>query len=398
MKNLKIFFIYIELLIFVKSENVLEPGATQESSEGYIIFNSQSIELNKDINFKIKATTFNLNLVKYYYINQLEDLNAHEEILFISEFNPEKKENENNFEINYFKIVKNESEFKSNEGNYLVIFYYTSDFKAEITNIQENIQQNEEGGFNKYESIALVICAVIIIVIIFYCSCKDKKNASSNTSEIQNIQVNVPNNFPNQNYNYNLDTQSNRNFPGLEHENKHHAIIPFQNPVVGELQKICHNKNKQIENLRKQNIMLINQNAKFEQEKLENAAEKLRKEILEEKEKKELERYIENAKKNFEFPNDCEVIIAVEKKIIIKELITLYFKSGDETLKFLVICTKDQIFNSLVNKIFEKIPKLKDFNNFFLGNGIQINEYKSLADNEIKKDGVILVYKKEEND
>ena len=34
MNNLKIFIIYFELLIYIKSENILEQGATQESSDG----------------------------------------------------------------------------------------------------------------------------------------------------------------------------------------------------------------------------------------------------------------------------------------------------------------------------------------------------------------------------
>ena len=177
MNNLKIFILYFELLIYIKSENILEQGATQESSDGYIIFNSQSIELDKEMNFKIKATSFNLNFVKYCYITQSEDLNTFEENLFKSEFNLEKKENENDFETNYFTIIKNESEFNSNEGNYLVIFYYSSNSKAEITNIKENIeQQKEEEKLGKYETIALVVVFIIGIVITIYCfCCKDKK-------------------------------------------------------------------------------------------------------------------------------------------------------------------------------------------------------------------------------
>lgn len=180
MNNLKIFILYFELLIYIKSENILEQGATQESSDGYIIFNSQSIELDKEMNFKIKATSFNLNFVKYCYITQSEDLNTFEENLFKSEFNLEKKENENDFETNYFTIIKNESEFNSNEGNYLVIFYYSSNSKAEITNIKENIeQQKEEEKLGKYETIAVVVVFIIGIVITIYCfCCKDKKKIS----------------------------------------------------------------------------------------------------------------------------------------------------------------------------------------------------------------------------
>ena len=69
-----------------------------------------------------KAYSFTFDFVKYYYITDLHDLNKSEENLFISKFDSEKTENDNNFEINYFTIIKNVSEFNSGEGNYLVIF------------------------------------------------------------------------------------------------------------------------------------------------------------------------------------------------------------------------------------------------------------------------------------
>ena len=402
MNNLKIFILYFELLIYIKSENILEQGATQESSDGYIIFNSQSIELDKEMNFKIKATSFNLNFVKYCYITQSEDLNTFEENLFKSEFNLEKKENENDFETNYFTIIKNESEFNSNEGNYLVIFYYSSNSKAEITNIKENIeQQKEEEKLGKYETIALVVVFIIGIVITIYCfCCKDKKKSSSpNNTENRNNQIINFNNFQNPNYNSDLYPQSNRNFPDLEHHQKHHGIIPFQIiPEVGNIQRIFHHKDKKIESLKRENLKLMNQNIKFEKEKLETQAEKYKKELLEEQEKKNLENYLNKVRNKFENCGNCEVIIAFERKIKIEELIALRFYSGDSKVNFIAICTKDEIFNTVVNKIFEKIPEFKDYNNYFLGNGNKIKEYKSLEDNKIIKDQGILVYINKEND
>ena len=120
--------------------------------------------------------------------------------------------------------------------------------------------------------------------------------------------------------------------------------------------------------------------------------------MLEEQEKKNLENYLNKVRNKFEDCGNCEVIIAFERKIKIEELIALRFYSGDSKVNFIAICTKDEIFNTVVNKIFEKIPEFKDYNNYFLGNGNKINEYKSLEDNEIIKDQGILVCIKEEND
>ena len=127
-------------------------------------------------------------------------------------------------------------------------------------------------------------------------------------------------------------------------------------------------------------------------------AEKYKKELLEEQEKKNLENYLNKVRNKFEDRSNCEVIIAFERKIKIEELIALRFYSGDSKVNFIAICTKDEIFNTVVNKIFEKIPEFKDYNNYFLGNGNKINEYKSLEDNKIIKDQGILVYINKEND
>ena len=172
MSELLLFFIYIQFLILIKSDSVLELGETQESNEGYIIFNSNNIERDKEINFKIKAYSFTFDFVKYYYITDLDDLNKSEENLFISKFDSEKTENDNNFEINYFTIIKNVSEFNSGEGNYLVIFYFTTDTKAQITNIQENVEEKEEEE-EKYTTLEYVLIAggCVILIIIIYCCC-----------------------------------------------------------------------------------------------------------------------------------------------------------------------------------------------------------------------------------
>ena len=75
-----------------------------------------------------------------------------------------------------------------------------------------------------------------------------------------------------------------------------------------------------------------------------------------------------------------------------KEEITLYFKSGDQSLSCAVLCKETDIFNTVVNKLFIQKPEFKENFNYFLCGGTRINEYKSIRDNKIKDGAIILMY------
>ena len=74
-----------------------------------------------------------------------------------------------------------------------------------------------------------------------------------------------------------------------------------------------------------------------------------------------------------------------------KELITLHFKSSDQTINYAVRCNPNLRFNLIANKIFEKEPNFVENGFYFLSCGKKINEYKTIKDNELKEGDVIII-------
>ena len=89
--------------------------------------------------------------------------------------------------------------------------------------------------------------------------------------------------------------------------------------------------------------------------------------------------------------DNIDVIYPEEENIDTNNLLTLIFQSGDQLLRCAIICKNTDVFNVIVNKIFEREPKFKENFNFFLCNGNRINEYKSLKENNIKDGNVIML-------
>ena len=74
-----------------------------------------------------------------------------------------------------------------------------------------------------------------------------------------------------------------------------------------------------------------------------------------------------------------------------KEIITFYIKSIDQLLNCKVSCKSSNIFNTIMNVIFEKEPSFIEKVGYFLCNGNKINEYKTIKQNEIKNDDTVLM-------
>ena len=81
-----------------------------------------------------------------------------------------------------------------------------------------------------------------------------------------------------------------------------------------------------------------------------------------------------------------------------KNLLTLKFQSVDQNLECYILCNENDIFNSIANKVFEENPEFKEYGNYFLCNGTNINEYKSLKENLIKDKSIIIINKMEDED
>ena len=76
-----------------------------------------------------------------------------------------------------------------------------------------------------------------------------------------------------------------------------------------------------------------------------------------------------------------------------KDVITLHFQSGDQSLNYAVRCKNTDKFNMVMNKILEKEPKFIEKEFYFISKGSKIKEYKSIKDNNLKDgDAVILQF------
>ena len=84
----------------------------------------------------------------------------------------------------------------------------------------------------------------------------------------------------------------------------------------------------------------------------------------------------------------------IEKKLILsdsKNAIVLKFYSVDQSLKYSVKCERTDIFNTIVNQIFEREPQCKDFNFYFICNGRAILIFKDIKGNNLKDGDTIIL-------
>ena len=83
-----------------------------------------------------------------------------------------------------------------------------------------------------------------------------------------------------------------------------------------------------------------------------------------------------------------DVVISAKNN---KNLITIKFQSVDQNINCFALCNEKDIFNSVVNKVFEKKPEFRNQRNVFICKGNRVNVYKSLLENNIQDgDGIVL--------
>ena len=58
-----------------------------------------------------------------------------------------------------------------------------------------------------------------------------------------------------------------------------------------------------------------------------------------------------------------------------------------------IICKNSDVFNQLENKLYEEFPVLKNIQTYFIFNGKIIEKYKTLEENKIKDNAVIILFK-----
>ena len=69
----------------------------------------------------------------------------------------------------------------------------------------------------------------------------------------------------------------------------------------------------------------------------------------------------------------------------------MIIKSSDQTIKYPLICKKGEKFKELEQKIYEKYPNLKNEKHFYLCKGNIIDIEKTIEENKIKDNDIILI-------
>ena len=72
-----------------------------------------------------------------------------------------------------------------------------------------------------------------------------------------------------------------------------------------------------------------------------------------------------------------------------EKLFTIKFISIDQTINFETFAKKTDYFSKLENYLYEKYPKYKDSENYFLVNGKKINRHRTLEENNIKDNDIL---------
>ena len=79
-----------------------------------------------------------------------------------------------------------------------------------------------------------------------------------------------------------------------------------------------------------------------------------------------------------------------------EKLISLIFVSVDQKIHCSIICKNNDKFNKVENELYEIYPEYSEFENYFTFNGKKINKNKTLTENGIKNNDIIILNKFEE--
>jgi len=74
-----------------------------------------------------------------------------------------------------------------------------------------------------------------------------------------------------------------------------------------------------------------------------------------------------------------------------EKLMSIIFTSLDQKIHHSIICKNTDKFNYIENKLYKSYPEYQDNENFFTVNGIKINKSKSLEENKIRNNNIIIL-------
>lgn len=93
-----------------------------------------------------------------------------------------------------------------------------------------------------------------------------------------------------------------------------------------------------------------------------------------------------------------EKIKSLEERLLFdspknEKLMNITIKSGDQKIKYSLICKNTDKINDIEKMLYKKFPDFPKTENYFLCNGASIEKFKSLEENKIKDGDILLVYK-----
>ena len=75
-----------------------------------------------------------------------------------------------------------------------------------------------------------------------------------------------------------------------------------------------------------------------------------------------------------------------------EKIMSIIFISSGQNIIFSLICKNTDIFNFVENKFYEKYTEYKEFDNYFISNGKEINKNESLDENKINNNDIITIF------
>ena len=74
-----------------------------------------------------------------------------------------------------------------------------------------------------------------------------------------------------------------------------------------------------------------------------------------------------------------------------EKLMTLIFTSIDQKINYSIICKNTDRFNLIENKLYDIYPEYSETENFFIVHGKKINKSKTIEDNQIGNNDIIIL-------
>ena len=162
--------------------------------------------------------------------------------------------------------------------------------------------------------------------------------------------------------------------------------------------------NEKINNINnKEKLLLLKQNEEYKNKinELENIIKELEIKIIEKDKliKEEEIKKLDLTKKIKEFENISNNIIELENEIKLfrtyydfssnEKLISVKFISMNQEINSTIISKNTDSFSKIENILYEKYPKYKDSENYFIFNGRKINRNRTLEENKIRNNDTL---------